>query len=367
MKFLTNLGLPLGLYLHIPFCNGKCAYCDFYSAFTNEELLDSYLTALIREIKQWGGKINRPIDTIYLGGGTPSLLNHRLVPLLKAVYESFTVLDNAEITLELNPADNVLEILQNAKAAGVNRISIGAQSGDDEELSLLGRRHTASDTVNAVRVARELGFDNLSLDLMLGLPNSSTETFKKSLDFIVALNPKHISAYILKIEENTRFFKEKNTLNLPDDDSICDQYLLMCDTLEKAGFCHYEISNVAKNSFESRHNLKYWYCDEYLGIGPSAHSFLDGKRFYYPRDLKAFIKGNTPIPDGDGGDLSEQIMLALRLKDGIKTDALSPKAIKKCELFAKNGLGVLKDDIFSLTDQGMLLSNTIISEILEVL
>lgn len=357
----------MGLYLHIPFCNGKCAYCDFYSAFTNEELLDSYLTALIREIKQWGGKINRPIDTIYLGGGTPSLLNHRLVPLLNAVYDNFKVLDNAEITLELNPADNVLEILQNAKAAGVNRISIGAQSGNDAELSLLGRRHTASDTVSAVKTARELGFDNLSLDLMLGLPNSSSETFKKSLDFIVALNPEHISAYILKIEENTRFFKEKDTLNLPDDDSICDQYLLMCDTLEKAGFCHYEISNFAKNSFESRHNLKYWNCEEYLGIGPSAHSFLDGKRFYYPRDLKQFIKGNTPIPDGDGGDLSEQIMLALRLKKGIKTDTLSPKAIEKCELFAKNGLGVLKDDIFSLTDQGMLLSNTIISEILEVL
>ena len=363
MKFLTNLGL----YLHIPFCNGKCAYCDFYSAFTNEELLDSYLTALIREIKQWGGKINRPIDTIYLGGGTPSLLNHRLVPLLKAVYDNFKVLDNAEITLELNPADNVLEILQNAKLAGVNRISIGAQSGDDEELLTLGRRHTASETVNAVKVARELGFDNLSLDLMLGLPNSSSETFKKSLDFVLSLSPKHISAYILKIEENTRFFKTQNTLNLPDDDSICDQYLLMCDTLEKAGFCHYEISNFAKNSFESQHNLKYWNCDEYLGIGPSAHSFFNGKRFFYPRDLKQFIKGNTPIPDGDGGDLSEQIMLALRLKDGIKTDTLSPKAIEKCELFANNGLGVLKDDIFSLTDQGMLLSNTIISEILEVL
>jgi oxygen-independent coproporphyrinogen-3 oxidase len=365
VKFLTNLGLPLGLYLHIPFCNGKCAYCDFYSAFTNEELIDSYLTALIREIKQWGGKINRPIDTIYLGGGTPSLLNHRLVPLLKAVYENFTVLDNAEITLELNPADNVLEILQNAKAAGINRISIGAQSGNDAELSLLGRRHTAADTESAVKTARELGFDNLSLDLMLGLPNSNTETFKKSLDFIVALNPEHISAYILKIEENTKFFKTQNTLNLPDDDSICDQYLLMCDTLEKAGFCHYEISNFAKNSFESKHNLKYWNCEEYLGLGPSAHSFLDGKRFYYPRDLKQFIKGNTPIPDGDGGDLEEQIMLALRLKKGIKTDTLSPKAIEKCELFAKNGLGILKNGNFSLNDNGMLLSNTIISEILE--
>ncbi len=363
VKFLTNLGL----YLHIPFCNGKCAYCDFYSAFTNEDLIDSYLTALIREIKQWGGKINRPIDTIYLGGGTPSLLNHRLVPLLKAVYENFNVTNDAEITLELNPSDDVLEILQNAKTAGINRISIGAQSGDDNELSLLGRRHTAADTENAVKIARDLGFDNISLDLMLGLPNSNCETLNKSLDFLINLNPQHISAYILKIEENTKFFKIQNTLNLPDDDGVSDQYLFMCEHLENNGFCHYEISNFAKNSFESRHNLKYWQCDEYLGIGPSAHSFLNGKRFFYPRDLKQFIKGNTPIPDGDGGDLGEQIMLSLRLKKGVETDILSPNAIKKCELFAKNGLGVLNGNNFSLTNPGMLLSNTIISEILEVL
>lgn len=361
MKFLTNLGL----YLHIPFCNGKCAYCDFYSAFTNEELIDSYLTALIREIKQWGGRINRPIDTIYLGGGTPSLLNERLVPLIRAVYESFKVLDNAEITLEVNPADNILEILQNAKKAGINRISIGAQSGDDAELLKLDRRHTVKDTENAVKIARELGFENISLDLMLGLPDSSCDTLKSSLDFLLKLNPEHISAYILKIEENTKFYKEKFTLNLPDEDKVSDQYLFMCEHLENKGFFRYEISNFCKESMHSRHNLKYWKCEEYLGLGPSAHSFLDGKRFYYPRDLKAFIKGNTPIPDGDGGDLSEQIMLALRLKDGIKTADLPTAAVQKCELFAKNGLGIFENGIFSLTNNGMLLSNTIISEILE--
>lgn len=361
MKFLTNLGL----YLHIPFCNGKCAYCDFYSAFTNEELIDSYLTALIREIKQWGGKINRPIDTIYLGGGTPSLLNHHLVPLLKAVYENFNVLDNAEITLELNPADNVLEILKNAKTAGVNRISIGAQSGDDNELSVLGRRHTAKDTQTAVKAARNLGFNNVSLDLMLGLPDSNLKTLKNGLDFLLDLSPEHISAYILKIEENTKFYKQKATLNLPDDDAVSDQYLFMCEYLENNGFCHYEISNFCKENFESKHNLKYWKCEEYLGLGPAAHSFLDGKRFYYPRDLKAFIKGNSPTPDGEGGDLSERIMLALRLKDGIKTEDLPTAAKQKCELFSKNGLAILDDGNFSLTNSGMLLSNSIISEILE--
>ena len=361
MKFLTNLGL----YLHIPFCNGKCAYCDFYSAFTNEELIDGYVTSLIREIKQWGGKITRPIDTIYLGGGTPSLLNHRLVPLLNAVYDSFTVLDNAEITLELNPADNVFEILNNAKTAGVNRISIGAQSSSDAELSMLGRRHTATDTETAVKIARELGFENISLDLMLGLPDSNCETLKNSLDFLINLNPEHISAYILKIEENTKFYKVRDTLNLPDDDAVCDQYLFMCEYLESKGFCHYEISNFCKNGMMSRHNLKYWKCEEYLGLGPSAHSFLKGKRFFYPRDLKSFIKSNSPIPDGDGGDLEEQIMLALRLKEGIKTELLNDRALKKCELFSKNGLATIENGNFSLTNNGMLLSNTIISEILE--
>ncbi len=355
----------MGLYLHIPFCNGKCAYCDFYSAFTNEELIDSYTTALIREIKQWGGKINRPIDTIYLGGGTPSLLNHRLVPILRAVYENFNVLKDTEITLELNPADNILEILQNAKTAGVNRISIGAQSGSDAELLTLCRRHTAKDTETAVLTARGLGFNNISLDLMLGLPDSNCDTLKNSLDFLLNLKPEHISAYILKIEENTKFYKLKNTLNLPDDDAVGDQYLFICEYLENKGFYHYEISNFCKENNASSHNLKYWKCQEYLGIGPSAHSFLDGNRFYYPRDLKAFIKGTSPIPDGNGGDLEEQIMLSLRLKDGIKTDVLSTGAVKKCELFAQNGLGILNNDNFSLTNNGMLLSNTIISEILE--
>ncbi len=361
VKLLTNLGL----YLHIPFCNGKCAYCDFYSANTSKELIDSYITALIREIKQWGGKINRPIDTIYLGGGTPSLLNHHLGPLLSAVYKSFSVLDNAEITLEVNPADNILEILQNAKKAGINRISIGAQSGDDTELLILGRRHTVADTENTVRIARELGFSNISLDLMLGLPDSSCDTLRGSLDFITSLNPEHISAYILKIEEKTKFYKQRETLNLPDDDKVSDQYLFMCEYLENKGFCHYEISNFCKGNTQSRHNLKYWKCEEYLGLGPSAHSYLFGKRFYYPRDLKSFIKGITPTPDGEGGDLSEKIMLALRLKDGIKTESLPTAATRKCELFAQNGLGILENGSFSLTNSGMLLSNTIITEILE--
>ncbi len=355
---MTNLGI----YLHIPFCQKKCAYCDFYSAIFTDSLTDKYIEALQREIKQWGGKINRPIDTIYLGGGTPSLLNQRLIPLLDTVRENFSVEKNAEITLEINPQKNIEEILKNAKQAGVNRLSIGAQSGNDEELKTLGRTHLAKDTENAVKIARCLGFYNISLDLMLGLPNSSISSLKNNLDFLFSLNPEHISAYILKIEPNTAFERRFDSLNLPNEDDICDQYLFMCDYLERNGFSHYEISNFAKKGYQSKHNLKYWKCQEYLGIGPSAHSFLDKKRFYYPRDLKDFINGNEPVFDGFGGDKDEKIMLALRLSDGVPIKDLSQK---KTELLIKNGLCKIKDKHLYLTNKGMLVSNKIITELLE--
>ncbi len=361
MKFLTNLGL----YLHIPFCKRKCAYCDFYSAVFTDELIDRYVDSLKIYIKKWGGKSSRPINSIYLGGGTPSLLNHRIIPLLDAVKQSFHVTENAEITLEINPQNNIEEILENAKKAGVNRLSIGAQSGNDAFLKNLGRTHTARDTENAVKIAKKLGFSNISLDLMIGLPDSSLETLKSDLDFLINLEPQHISCYILKIEEKTAFYKLQNALNLPDEDGISDQYLFMCEYLESRGFSHYEISNFCKEGYESRHNLKYWRCEEYLGIGPSAHSFLDGKRFYYPKDLKEFINGNEPVFDSFGGDQKEKIMLNLRLKNGINTAFLPRKAAEKCNLFANSNLATLNNGIFSLTNEGMLVSNSILTEILE--
>lgn len=358
MKFLTNLGL----YLHIPFCKRKCAYCDFYSAVFTKELLVKYTEALKREIKQWGGKINRPIDTIYLGGGTPSLLNEHLPELLDCVRQNFSVTAGAEITLEVNPQSDIYEILRNAKKAGINRLSIGVQSGNNDELLLLGRTHTKEDAKNAVEIARTLGFSNISLDLMLGLPHSNTNTLKQDLDFLISLNPEHISAYILKIETNTAFERQEKTLGLPDDDGVCDQYLFMCEYLGSKGYSHYEISNFAKPDFESRHNLKYWKCEEYLGLGPSAHSFIDGNRFYYPRDLKAFINGNSPLPDGEGGSEEEKLMLSLRLKDGVNADIL-PK--NKTKIFVENGFAEIKNGKFALTDKGMLVSNQIITELLE--
>lgn len=371
VKFLTN---PLGLYLHIPFCEGKCAYCDFYSVFSGKEMIDNYTQALIREIKQWGGGISRPIDTVYLGGGTPSLLNHRLPDVIDGVKSAFEITKDAEITLEMNPGGDIDSILEYARAAGVNRLSIGAQSGDDGELSVLGRKHTTKDTVNAVKKAREMGFDNISLDIMLGLPHSDSKTLQKSLNFIKKLDPEHISAYILKIEEKTAFYKKQNELNLPDDDQVCEQYLQMCDFFEKNGYDHYEISNFSRNGNKSRHNLKYWNLQDYLGIGPAAHSCLDGKRFYYPRDIKAFIKGNVPLDDGESGSAEEYVMLGLRTSEGISLSklesygkSLSADFLKKCELFKKNGLLNMENNRISLTDKGMLLSNTSILNLTECL
>ncbi len=358
MKFLTNLGL----YLHIPFCKRKCAYCDFYSAVFSEELVAKYITALKREIKQWGGKINRPIDTIYLGGGTPSLLNSYLPELIGSIKENFNVTDDAEITLEVNPQSDIEQVLQNVKQARVNRLSIGVQSGNNEQLKTLGRTHSKEDAANAIRIARTLGFSNISLDLMIGLPQSNLDSLRQDLDFLTALNPEHISAYILKIEPNTAFEKQEDSLGLPSEDSVCDQYLFMCDYLQNKGYSHYEISNFAKPNFESRHNLKYWNCEEYLGLGPSAHSFVDGRRFYYPRDLKAFINGNTPLPDGKGGSEEEKLMLALRLKGGVNAEILPQN---KTELFVKNGFAEIKNGNFFLTNKGMLVSNQIITELLE--
>ncbi len=325
-------------------------------------MVDKYTNALKREIKQWGGKINRPIDTIYLGGGTPSLLNERLSVVLNTVRQNFNVLENCEITLELNPQSNVEEILKNAKTAGINRLSIGVQTSNDNRLLKLGRTHSKTDVENAVCKARSFGFSNISLDLMIGLPDSNLDTLKADLEFLLTFNPEHISAYILKIETNTAFERQENSLSLPSEDEICDQYLFMCEFLENKEFSHYEISNFAKPDFESRHNLKYWNCEEYLGIGPSAHSFLDNKRFFYPRDLKNFIKGSTPLPDGEGGSEEEKLMLALRLKDGVCANIL-PQT--KVELFVKNGLAKLQNGKFSLTNKGMLVSNQIITELLE--
>ncbi len=371
---VLSLTDPLSIYIHIPFCERKCNYCAFYSRTGDSDIQDAYTAAVINQIKLWGGRTSRPVCTVYFGGGTPSVLgSKRLTAILNAVRNSFNVNADAEITVEANPADNLAPFFKMLKKAGFNRVSLGVQSANDDELRLLGRRHNTQDVVKCIRDAKNAGFDNISLDLMIGLPYSGTEKLKKSLDFVFKSRVQHISVYILKCEEGTPLYNSDCRSAIPDDDAVADQYLYVCDTAEKHGYKHYEISNFALNGFESRHNSRYWLCKEYLGFGPSAHSFFNGKRFYYTADIHKYIADPTPVPDGYGGDLEEYVMLGLRLRSGIsstyakhKYSAPLPESMfDKARILEKNRLCVTDGDRIFLTDKGMLVSNSIITQFLQ--
>ena len=361
----------LGLYIHIPFCVKKCNYCDFYSVVPQSDIKQRYIESLCKEIQKWGELTARPIDTLYIGGGTPSLLSEsELTAIFSAVKNSFNLLDTAEITVEVNPGDNLFEFLTCAAKLGVNRVSIGVQSCLENELCVLGRRHNAQDAKNAVDIARKVGINNISADIMIGLPNSTEESLQKSIDGILSLNTEHISAYILKVEKGTPFDLMK--ISVPNDEETSHQYLMLCEMLEAADFEHYEISNFAKKGCESRHNNRYWLQEEYIGIGPAAHSFFEGERFYYDRDINAFIDSPQTFSDGKGGDEAEFIMLSLRLSRGLIFKEFEEKfkkpidklILKKAENLSKHGFCIADDNRISLTDKGMLVSNTIIFNLL---
>ena len=361
-----------GIYIHIPICESKCRYCDFYSFSASDAVKEEYTKALCREITKRGGNFDRPFTSLYIGGGTPSVLGEeRLCKIILAAKESFDFVKGAEITVEVNPKTGSEPLFAALKSCTVNRLSMGVQSANDEELEMLGRAHTNATAKNAFFAARSAGFDNISLDLMIGLPDSDEKSVKKSLDFLCGLAPEHISVYILKLEENTPLYNMRHTLDLPDEDEVSRQYMQACTALKAAGYEHYEISNFSKKGKRSRHNMNYWKCGQYLGLGPAAHSFIDGKRFFYPADMKAFIDCPNPKADGEGGDISEYIMLNLRLSDGLDLSELKGRFgvnpanafIKKAKLFEKGGLCRLKGDNLSLTDAGMLVSNEIITEL----
>ena len=363
-----------GLYFHIPFCSSKCPYCDFYS-LVSKGCTEEYVNALCDEMKTrrrlsefLPSEEKALVDTVYFGGGTPSLLSGEQVKkILYTARESFLVSEDAEITAECNPSSPGLsEFLKASADAGVNRISLGMQSSSDNERRKLGRRGTGDSVKNAVELVRSVGINNISLDIMIGVPESSIETLKASLDFALSLEVSHISAYMLKIEEGTFYHKNVEKLCLPDEDMVCDMYLFMSSYLRENGFFHYEISNFCKDGFHSKHNMKYWEGAPYIGIGAAAHSFFNGKRFYFKSDLNAFINGEKAVFDGTGGDGEEEILLSLRTFRGISLSDKNSRFIKKAELFAKNGFATIKGDSFVLTAEGYLVSNTIISELLSV-
>ena len=351
-----------GLYIHIPFCLSKCPYCDFYSIKYNRETADIYANAVVRNIRHYGGRF----DTVYFGGGTPFLLWEKICEIL----EHIDITKDAEITVEANPCVVDAKSLAALRKAGVNRISFGVQSLNDNELRALGRRHDAYTAVHAVKIAKEQGFDNISADIMLGTPGQTAESVTKTIQQLSTLPVTHISAYMLKIEEDTPFAKTK--LELPDEDEVCSIYLNVTELLCSLGFKQYEISNYAKKGFPCRHNLKYWNCEEYLGIGSAAHSYYNGKRFFVERDLNAFISDEyqqTVNEEGDPGSHEEYAMLRLRLTEGLSLseykalggDAEGMKLILNtipCEYYTIRG------DVVSLTPKGFLVSNMIIGRLL---
>ncbi|MCC8022564.1 MAG: coproporphyrinogen III oxidase family protein [Clostridiales bacterium] len=271
---------------------------------------------------------------------------------------------DAEITMECNPRPGMSGYFQKLKHIGVNRISLGMQSAVPEERAALGRQVPPKLVIRAVQEAKQAGIANISVDLMLGTPGMTRRSLQESLDAILRLDVPHVSAYLLKIEPGTPFYERREQLELPEEDAVCDMYLDMVRCLEEAGLRQYEISNFARPGFESRHNLKYWLCTEYLGGGPAAHCYLVGKRSYMPRDLDAFLSGGAIIPDGAGGGRAEQILLGLRLAQGIPAKWLDETALTNARNYARRGLVRLEHGRVSLTPDGFLLSNTLIARLL---
>lgn len=362
----------LGLYVHIPFCDQKCPYCDFYSMRGTEPLFDSYTEELLRQINAYKTQPHPKADTLYFGGGTPSVLGGERIAALVQAAKTVFGLEQAEITAEANPGTDLSPFLRAFRKAGGNRISLGLQSANEEELSLLGRRHTAQQAKDSVLAAQQEGFTNISLDLMLGIQHQTAQSLHNSIAFCTSLPITHLSAYLLKIEERTAYYAKKDTLTLPNEDETCAFYLQTCQELEQNGFHQYEISNFAKPGFAGRHNLKYWHCEEYLGFGPAAHSFYQGKRFYWPRDIKAFLSGAESVQDGEGGSFEEYAMLALRLNEGLTEAACLarfgtniPEQMRKAAAHYTSA-GFLHNDAagIRLTPKGFLVSNTLLAELL---
>lgn len=369
----------IGLYVHVPFCVSKCPYCDFHSTALGTPLqaqaaLDAYTDALLRSMQTWSERLPAVADTLYFGGGTPSLLGgERLARVIAAARRLFGLTD-AEITLEANPADDLAATLSAFAAAGGNRLSLGMQSAVPTELALLGRRHTPADVTRTVADARRAGIDNLSLDVMLGIGGQTVATACQSVDTAADLGVTHLSAYLLKIEANTPY-GTCPPADLPSEDDTVDLYHAAFERMEQRGYRQYEISNAAFPGRESRHNLKYWQSLPYLGIGPAASSCIGGHRFTYPRDTAAFIAGNAPVEDpcegAPVGSAEEYALLRLRLTEGLvgadfaaRFGTPLPTAwVKNASAFPKSLVEADSDKI-RLTRDGFLLSNTLISRII---
>ncbi len=356
----------LGIYVHVPFCGKKCGYCDFYSVCYSKVQAELYVEAVLRNIRHYADK-SRAVDTVYFGGGTPSLLTaEQLGAVIAEIRGRFALDPNAEVTIEANPNTLTSDKLAGLRNAGINRLSVGVQSMSDAELRLLGRSHTAERAARAVLDAADAGFRNISCDLMLGIPSQTPDSLAASIARLAELPIQHVSAYILKIEEGTPFDCGEVRTSLPDEDTTAELYLLAVRELDRHGFVQYEVSNFAKCGFESRHNCRYWRCEDYLGIGPAAHSCYGGQRFAVPRDIEGFIGSPvqpTEVTDEHPCGFEEYAMLRLRLAEGLSlADVPEHRADmeKKLPPLIKAGYVRFDGERVSLTPEGFLVSNSVI-------
>lgn len=379
---------PLGIYIHIPFCKSKCSYCDFCSYVNNDaRIVDHYVNSLILQAEDFASQCKEYcVNSIYIGGGTPTMLPiKQLTRIIDCIIRLYKVHKNAEITVEMNPATVNGDYLKKLWKAGVNRISIGMQSANNKELRDLGRIHTYEDFEKTYNAARYVGFDNINIDVMYGIPGQTLESFTRTLDKVIELEPEHISLYALKLEEGTPMYKMQKDLNFPDDDTQFEMYCEAVRKLKKANIEPYEISNFAIDGYESIHNIKYWLGEEYLGLGVAAHSYLNKERFEATKNIKTYVyamelvKKKIPIyvsyeKIGDAEAAKEYFMLGMRLYEGIEKEdfikkfgeSVAEKYLNPLKDYVEEGYVKIANDIYSFTEKGMFVSSYIISDILEV-
>jgi len=359
-----------GLYIHIPFCRSKCPYCGFYS-IASTSLIPRWLDNLKKEIALYPGLFKEPFDSLYLGGGTPTILNPgQLKEIMDCVFARYQFMNDREMTIEVNPGDINMEKSKALKATGFNRVNLGVQSFNDDELMFLGRRHDADDAKEAVKCLRESGFDNIGMDLIYGLPGQSLEAWKNNLERAVEIAPEHISCYQLSIEKGTQFanWKEKGLIEPIGEEAEESFFLITSQFLEDYGYIHYEISNFAKgDEYYSFHNRKYWDHTSYLGLGPSSHSFNGNSRWWDMRSVRGYCevleRGDTPIEGSE--DLTEEQMMMETVSLGLRTmwgfdmnilyrDTEPDKVVSMLE---KSGYIYVKDERIIPTKKGFLIAD----------
>ena len=365
----------IGVYIHIPFCIKKCDYCDFISYCNKQDLVEEYIEKLKEEINIELNKMEYKIKTIYIGGGTPSSVDSKyIVDILNVIKEKYNI-DNVEITIEVNPGTITKEKLLDYKTAGINRLSIGLQETSNQLLKQIGRIHTYEEFLETYNLARQVGFKNINVDLMIGLPNQSISDIKNSLNKIINLNPEHISVYSLILEEGTKLYKkyEEIKIELPDEELERNMYWYVKNTLENNGYMHYEISNFAKDGYESKHNISCWKQEEYIGFGINAHSYIDSTRYSniesieeYIEDFDKIVHEKQVIEDMQ----KEYMLLGLRKIEGISVQEFKNKFGDNPIFLFRNELSKLVEedllevdgDIIKLTNKGLDLANQVWQE-----